>query len=76
MTVIALCALHEFNLEQEMTQVSLIDLDGISILLNLLKTDHRRCMVGIALCTARNQNEGQSAWAAHSSIRRFSTQRQ
>ncbi|XP_031572722.1 armadillo repeat-containing protein 4-like [Actinia tenebrosa] len=45
-TVIALCTLQEFNLEQEMTQVSIIDLDGISILLNLLKTDHRPCMIG------------------------------
>jgi hypothetical protein len=47
-TVIALCALQDFNLEQEITQVSLLDLGAVSILLNLLKTDHRPCMVGVS----------------------------
>lgn len=45
-TVIALCALRDVSLEQEASQLAILEMGGISILLNILKTDHWRCVVG------------------------------
>lgn len=45
-TVIALCALRDLSLEQESSQLAILDLGGITILLNILKTDYWRCVVG------------------------------
>jgi len=44
-TLIALCALDDMNLEQEIAQISVVDLGGVHILLNLLKTQHISCEV-------------------------------
>ena len=44
-TVIALCALRDLSLEQESSQLAILDLGGITILLNILKTDYWRCVV-------------------------------
>lgn len=44
-TVIALCALRDLSLEQESSQLAILDLGGITILLNILKTDFWRCVV-------------------------------
>ena len=43
--MIALCALRDVSLEQESNQLAIMELGGISILLNILKTDHWRCVV-------------------------------
>ncbi|KAL9958999.1 hypothetical protein ACROYT_G036080 [Oculina patagonica] len=45
-TVIALCALRDVSLEQESSQLAILELGGINILLNILKTDHWPCVVG------------------------------
>ncbi|KAJ7380424.1 Armadillo repeat-containing protein 4 [Desmophyllum pertusum] len=45
-TVIALCALRDVSIEQESSQLAILELGGINILLNILKTDHWACVVG------------------------------
>lgn len=45
-TVIVLCALRDVGLEQESNQLAILEMGGISILLNILKTDHWRCVIG------------------------------
>lgn len=45
-TVIALCALRDVSIEQESSQLAILELGGIGILLNILKTDHWPCVVG------------------------------
>ena len=44
-TVIALCALHDVSIEQESSQLAILELGGIGILLNILKTDNWPCVV-------------------------------
>ena len=44
-TVIALCALRDVNIEQESSQLAILELGGINVLLNILKTDHWACVV-------------------------------
>lgn len=44
-TVIALCALRDVSIEQESSQLAILELGGIGILLNILKTDHWPCVV-------------------------------
>ena len=44
-TVIALCALRDVSIEQESSQLAILELGGIGILLNILKTDQWPCVV-------------------------------
>ena len=44
-TVIALCALRDVSIEQESSQMAILELGGIGILLNILKTDNWPCVV-------------------------------
>lgn len=44
-TVITLCALRDVSIEQESSQLAILELGGIAILLNILKTDHWSCVV-------------------------------
>ena len=44
-TVIALCALRDVSIELESSQLAILELSGIGILLNILKTDHWPCVV-------------------------------
>lgn len=45
-TVIALCALRDVNLEVESSQLAILEMGGVGLLLNILRTDHWRCVVG------------------------------
>ncbi|XP_078343809.1 outer dynein arm-docking complex subunit 2-like isoform X4 [Oculina patagonica] len=45
-TVITLCGLTDFNLTQEMVQMAIRDVNGLTILVNILRTDHVNCQVG------------------------------
>ncbi|XP_067018546.1 outer dynein arm-docking complex subunit 2-like isoform X2 [Acropora muricata] len=45
-TVITLCGLTDFNLMQEMTQMAIRDVDGLTVLVNILRTDHNNCQIG------------------------------
>ena len=45
-TVIALCALMEFDLKQEACQLAIRDSGGLDLLINLLETNESRCMTG------------------------------
>ena len=45
-TVIALCALLEFDLKQEACQLAIRDSGGLDLLINLLETKEPRCMIG------------------------------
>ncbi|CAI8029073.1 Armadillo repeat-containing protein 4 [Geodia barretti] len=45
-TVIALCALLEFDLKQEACQLAIRDSGGLDLLINLLETNESRCMIG------------------------------
>lgn len=45
-TVITLCALTDFNLTQEMTQMAIRDVNGLTVLVNILRTDHENCQIG------------------------------
>ncbi|XP_048580227.1 outer dynein arm-docking complex subunit 2 isoform X3 [Nematostella vectensis] len=45
-TIIALCALQDFSIEQEGCQLSLLDLRAAPVLLNLLNTDNYSCVIG------------------------------
>ena len=45
-TVIALCALLEFDLSQEACQLAIRDSGGLDLLINLLETKEARCMTG------------------------------
>ena len=44
-TVITLCGLTDFNLTQEMTQMAIRDVNGLTVLVNILRTDHVNCQV-------------------------------
>ncbi|KAJ7378775.1 hypothetical protein OS493_021361 [Desmophyllum pertusum] len=45
-TVITLCGLMDFNLTQEMTQMAIRDVEGLTVLVNILRTDHVNCQIG------------------------------
>ncbi|XP_028514589.1 armadillo repeat-containing protein 4 isoform X3 [Exaiptasia diaphana] len=45
-TVLCLCALKDFNLTQEMSQMAIREVNGLQVLINLLKTDDHRCKIG------------------------------
>ncbi|CAH3188738.1 unnamed protein product [Porites evermanni] len=45
-TVITLCSLTDFNLTQEMTQMAIRDVNGLAVLVNILRTDHINCQIG------------------------------
>ncbi|XP_048580373.1 outer dynein arm-docking complex subunit 2 isoform X2 [Nematostella vectensis] len=45
-TVICLCGLRDFNLSQEMCQMAIRDINGLQILINLLKTESDKCKIG------------------------------
>ena len=46
-TVIALCAMMDFNLGQETCQLAIRDVGGLEVLINLLETDEIKCKVTI-----------------------------
>ena len=43
--MITLCSLTDFNLTQEMTQMAIRDVNGLAVLVNILRTDHINCQV-------------------------------
>lgn len=45
-TVIALCAMRDFNLAQETCQLAIRDVGGLEVLINLLETDEIKCKIG------------------------------
>merc|ERR1711990_254103 len=45
-TVIALCAMLDFNLSSETCQVAIRDVGGLEVLINLLDTDEIKCKIG------------------------------
>ncbi|XP_022791627.1 armadillo repeat-containing protein 4-like isoform X2 [Stylophora pistillata] len=45
-TVITFCALTDFNLTQELTQMAIRDVNGLTVLVNILRTDHVNCQIG------------------------------
>ncbi|XP_059951498.1 outer dynein arm-docking complex subunit 2 [Mesoplodon densirostris] len=45
-TVIALCALKDYNLAQETCQLAIRDFGGLNVLINLLETDEVKCKIG------------------------------
>jgi hypothetical protein len=44
-TIIALCSLRDFNLQQEACQMAIRDVGGLDVLINLLDTDEPKCKV-------------------------------
>lgn len=47
-TVIALCALRDHQIDQEVCQLALRDVGGLEVLLNILETNDVRCKVRLA----------------------------
>ncbi|XP_037078270.1 armadillo repeat-containing protein 4-like isoform X2 [Pollicipes pollicipes] len=45
-TVIALCALRDHQIDQEVCQLALRDVGGLEVLLNILETNDVRCKIG------------------------------
>lgn len=45
-TIIALCAMRDFNLNQETIQLAIRDVGGLEVLINLLDTEDIKCKVG------------------------------
>jgi len=45
-TVIALCAMLDFNLASETCQIAIRDVGGLEVLINLLDTDEVKCKIG------------------------------
>ncbi|XP_071753052.1 outer dynein arm-docking complex subunit 2 isoform X1 [Centroberyx gerrardi] len=45
-TVIALCAMRDFNLVQETCQLAIRDVGGLEVLINLLDTEEIKCKIG------------------------------
>ena len=44
-TIIALCAMRDFNLAQETCQLAIRDVGGLEVLINLLETNESKCKV-------------------------------
>ena len=44
-TIIALCAMRDFNLQQETCQLAIRDVGGLEVLINLLETEEIKCKV-------------------------------
>ena len=47
--MIALCALMDFNLQQDTCQLAIRDVGGLEILINLLDTDQIKCKVCVCV---------------------------
>ncbi|XP_034027915.1 armadillo repeat-containing protein 4 [Thalassophryne amazonica] len=45
-TVLALCAIMDFNLAQETSQLAIRDVGGLEVLINLLETEDSKCKIG------------------------------
>ncbi|XP_065051590.1 outer dynein arm-docking complex subunit 2-like isoform X3 [Rhopilema esculentum] len=45
-TIIALCAMRDFNLAQETCQLAIRDVGGLEVLINLLETNEIKCKIG------------------------------
>ncbi|PFX30563.1 armadillo repeat-containing protein 4-like [Stylophora pistillata] len=45
-TIIALCAMRDFNLQQETCQLAIRDVGGLEVLINLLETNEIKCKIG------------------------------
>eukprot|EP00794_Sanderia_malayensis_P017757 gene17757-19530_t len=45
-TIIALCALRDFNLAQETCQLAIRDVGGLEVFINLLETNEIKCKIG------------------------------
>ena len=45
-TIIAICALRDFDLKNEVNQLAIRDIGGLETLVNLLDTDNPKCKVG------------------------------
>ena len=44
-TIIALCAMRDFNLAQDTCQLAIRDVGGLDVLINLLETNEIKCKV-------------------------------
>ena len=44
-TIIALCSMRDFNLQQETCQLAIRDVGGLEVLINLLDTEEIKCKV-------------------------------
>lgn len=49
-TIIALCAMRDFNLNQETIQLAIRDVGGLEVLINLLDTEDIKCKVTNIVC--------------------------
>ncbi len=49
-TIIALCAMRDFNLAQETCQLAIRDVGGLEVLINLLDTEEIKCKVRFLKC--------------------------
>lgn len=45
-TIISLCAMRDFNLQQETCQLAVRDVGGLEVLINLLETSELKCKIG------------------------------
>ncbi|CAH1788410.1 unnamed protein product [Owenia fusiformis] len=45
-TIIALCSMRDFNLQQETCQLAIRDVGGLEVLINLLDTEDIKCKIG------------------------------
>jgi len=45
-TVISLCSMRDFNLQQETCQLAIRDVGGLEVLINLLETNELKCKIG------------------------------
>ncbi|XP_031549990.1 armadillo repeat-containing protein 4-like [Actinia tenebrosa] len=45
-TVLCLCALKDFNLSLEMSQMAIREVNGLRVLINILRTENQRCKIG------------------------------
>jgi len=45
-TIIALCSMRDFNLNQETCQLAIRDVGGLEVLINLLDTEENKCKIG------------------------------
>ena len=45
-TIIAICSLKDFDLNNELNQIAIRDVGGLETLVNLLDTDDQKCRIG------------------------------
>ena len=56
-TIIALCCMRDFNLQQETCQLAIRDVGGLEVLINLLDTEEIKCKVRLVSWNFQHQLE-------------------